>query len=176
MLHALSTGLGRAVWHAVPALVVLALTLSTMVPIDLGAGWLVAPNVAMIAVFFWTIYAPQFYSPLAIFSSGAAIDLLGAGPLGFWPLVLLTLYALTASQREFFIGRSVLGLWAGFGIFASLVSGFAWVLACSYNSQWLEPGPILWQAVVTIAAFPILARMFALMKRQLSGVNERLAI
>lgn len=167
------SGTGRAIWLSTPFFAALALTLLTMAPLDLFPGPLTAPNFAVIAVFFWALYAPQFFPPLAVFSLGLGMDLLGSGPIGFWTLLLLGLYGAVLSQRAFFLGRSVFGVWMGFAGFALALAVLGWFVQCLYFGRWSNISTPLLQALISIAVFPIAGRLFFGLRRLLTAAPER---
>jgi rod shape-determining protein MreD len=164
---------GRGLWMSLPFAVASLATLATMAPVVLFDGLVPAPNFALIAVFYWTIYGPQFFPPPATFALGLLMDLMGAGPIGFWPTVLLSFYGLTHSQRVFFIGRSLLGVWAGFALFAVLAGLASWALICIYYGGWSDPAPLAAQTAATAAAFPIAGRVLQALRRALTTAPER---
>lgn len=167
------SGLGRAIWLSTPFFAALALTLLTMAPVDLFPGQAPAPNFAVIAVFFWALYAPQFFPPFAVFSLGLVMDLLGSGPLGFWTLILLGLYGATLSQRAFFLGRTVFGVWVGFAVFALALTILGWFVQCLYFGKWANLLPPILQAMSSIVVFPIAGRLFFGLRRMLTAAPER---
>jgi rod shape-determining protein MreD len=171
--QSLLTGAMRAMWLSAPFCAALLLTLLTMAPVQVLGGAIPAPNFAIIAAFFWAIYAPQLLPPAAVFSLGLIMDLLGAGPLGFWALLLLSVYGLALSQRHFFLGRSVMGVWAGFAAFAILAAAAGWFVLCLYYGHWAAAMPAFAQAFVSIAVFPIVGRVFFALRRMLTAAPER---
>jgi rod shape-determining protein MreD len=172
-VDALLTATGKAIWASAPFCAALLLTLLAMAPIQITGLNASAPNFAIIAAFFWAIYAPQLLPPLAIFALGLTMDLLGAGPLGFWPLVLLSVYGLALGQRQFFLGRSVVGIWAGFGAFSILAAAAGWFVLSLYYGHWGNPMPAFGQALVSIAVFPLVGRAFLSLRRMLTAAPER---
>lgn len=170
---AVLTGFGRAIWLSAPFCAALLLTLLTMAPIGAFGGAIPAPNFAIIAAFFWAIYAPNLFPPAAVFALGLVMDLLGAGPLGFWPFLLLGVYGLALGQRSFFLGRSVFGIWAGFAVFAILAASAGWFVLCLYYGHWAPVTPALAEAAVSIAAFPVAGRAFLILRRLLTASPER---
>jgi rod shape-determining protein MreD len=164
---------GRAVWLSLPFAAALLLTLLTMAPGNFFGGYVGAPNFGVIAVFFWAIYAPNLFPPAAAFALGLTMDLLGAGPIGFWALLLLALYGATLSQRSFFLARSVFGIWAGFAGFALTTALAGWVLSSAYFAQWADPWPPLRETLMSAALFPLAGRFFFGLRRVLTAAPER---
>jgi rod shape-determining protein MreD len=172
-LQSLLTGAGKAIWASAPFCATLLLTLFAMAPVQVLGGAAAAPNFAVIAAFFWAIYAPQFLPPAALFALGLIMDLLGAGPVGFWPFVLLCVYGLALSQRHFFLGRSVASIWAGFGAAAVLAAAGGWFISCLYHGHWTNAMPAFAQALSSFVVFPVAGRLFLSMRRMLTTAPER---
>ena len=112
--------LGRALFVSMPFLITTLAMLVSLVPVNFFGGWVPAPELGVIAAFFWAVYAPALFPPAAIFSLGIIQDFCSGGPFGFWAIIYLAVYGFTLSQRVFFIGRSVIGVWLGFAAVASL--------------------------------------------------------
>lgn len=170
---ALLTGVVRALWLSAPFCAALLLTLVTMAPFHVFGDAIPAPNFAVIAAFFWAIYAPQLLPAAAVFALGLIMDLLGAGPLGFWPLLLLGVYGLGLSQRQFLLGRPVLAIWAGFAVAVVLAAAAGWFLSSLYYGHWGDPAPALSQALMSIVVFPIAGRVFFGLRRMMTTAPER---
>jgi rod shape-determining protein MreD len=171
--QSLLLSLSRAVWLSAPFCAALLLTFATMAPVQVFGGAVPAPNFAIIAAFFWAIFAPQLMPPVAIFALGLTMDLLGAGPVGFWALLLLGVYGLTLSQRHFFLGRSVFGIWAGFAAAAVLAAAAGWFVQCLYYGHWSNPMPAFAEAGMSILVFPVVGRAFLALRRILTAAPER---
>jgi rod shape-determining protein MreD len=170
---ALLSGLGRALWLSAPFCAALLLTLITAAPFHAFGDAVPAPNFAVIAVFFWAVYAPQFLPPAGVFVLGLTMDLLGAGPIGFWPLLLLGVYGATLSQRHFFLGRSVFGVWAGFAAIAILATAVGWIVVSLYYGHWSDATRAFGQTLVSILVFPVVGRIFFGLRRMMTAAPER---
>lgn len=164
---------GRAIWLSSPVLMTLGLILIAMTPAKFGGVAVPWPDFGLIAVFFWAIYGPAFFPPAAVFALGMTQDLLGAGPIGFWTTILLVTYGFALSQRVFFIGRTVLGVWVGFAVIALLSAVLAWWIAILYTTAWVDPWPNFQRSLITIVAFPIVGRLYMTLRRVLTTAPER---
>src|SRR5262245_51883826 len=114
--------LAQRVWLTLPLIVALGAMMVAMTPMNLFGGIVPAPDVALIAVFFWAIFGPSFLPPWAVLLLGFAQDFATGSPVGFWAFLYLLAYGFTLSQRVFFIGRTGLGAWVGFVIVAALTA------------------------------------------------------
>jgi rod shape-determining protein MreD len=166
--------LGRAMFVSMPFLVTTLAMLVSMVPVNLFGGWVPAPELGVIAAFFWAVYAPALFPPAAIFSLGIVQDFCSGGPFGFWAIIYLAVYGFTLSQRTFFIGRSLLGVWLGFAAISALTGIVTWLLASTIYNRWIPPGEIFLQAIVTALVFPLVGPLFMILRRAMTTAPERL--
>jgi len=166
--------IGRVLWLSMPLFATAAVMLIAMVPINLSRGWVPAPELGVIAAFFWAVYSPAFFPPAAIFALGLVQDFASGGPIGFWALIYLGVYGFTLSQRVFFIGRSVIGVWLGFAAVASLAGIAIWLLASTVYNRWVPPTDIFLQVLVTALVFPLVGPVFMLLRRTMTTAPERL--
>lgn len=166
--------LGRALFLSMPFLATALVTLLSLVPLNLFGGWVPAPELGIIAAFFWAVYAPALFPPVAIFSLGMIQDFSSGGPLGFWAIIYLSVYGFTLSQRVFFIGRSVLGVWLGFAVMSALTGVAIWLLASTIYNRWISPGEVFLQMAVTALVFPVIAPLFMMLRRAMTTAPERI--
>ncbi|MBI1210561.1 MAG: hypothetical protein GC190_03790 [Alphaproteobacteria bacterium] len=166
--------LGRALFVSMPFLATALAMVLSMVPVNLFGGWVPGPDLGIIAAFFWAVYAPALFPPAAIFSLGIVQDFCSGGPFGFWAIIYLAVYGFTLSQRVFFIGRTVMGVWLGFVAVGGLASIATWLLASTIYNRWIPPGEIFLQAAVTAIVFPLIAPLFMILRRVMTTAPERL--
>ena len=166
--------LGRALFVSMPFLLTALGMLLAVVPLNLFGGWIPAPELGVIAAFFWAVYAPALFPPAAIFALGLVQDFASGGPIGFWATMYLAVYGFTLSQRVFFIGRSVVGVWVGFAAVSALASVATWLLASTIYNRWIPPGEIFLQAAFTVLVFPLVGPLFMMLRRAMTTAPERL--
>ncbi|MCE9523333.1 MAG: rod shape-determining protein MreD [Alphaproteobacteria bacterium] len=164
--------LARRVWLSLPLLVTIAVMLITMAPANLFRGLAPAPDLVLVSVFFWAIYAPGFLPAWAVFLVGLTQDFATGGPIGFWALTYLIAYGFTLSQRVFLSGRSGPGVWIGFAIVAAATSVVVWVLGSITYARWLPAGHVLYQAVVSVIFYPLVAQLLLRLRRTLTTARE----
>ncbi len=127
------------------------------------------PQFVLCVVYYWGLRAPHLLPPVAVFVLGLAIDLFSAGPLGFWGLVYLSTYALGLGLRDRLKHRGFLLQWLAFAGAAGLGAGLAWAMGSAYFAALLPPSPLAVSWAITVAAYPPLSVIFAVM----SGVKLR---
>lgn len=162
----------RWLWLSLPVIVTIVITLALMAPMDLLP--IPAPDIVLIAVFFWAISGPSFLPPWAVLLLGLLQDFVTGTPPGFWALIYLFAYGFTLSQRVFFKGRSGIGAWIGFALVAGLAAIATWVLGSIVYMRWLPPSQIYLQAAVTFIAYWPVSKVFHLMRRTLTTAREAL--
>ncbi len=152
----------RNLW---PVALTLVLVILSQIPVRLTDSTPVVPALAMIAVYYWTIHRPDLMPVWAVFLIGLFQDLLGGGPMAIGILTLLAVQAMVASQRRFFASASFFVIWLVFLLFAAGAQALLWLLASAYAGLALEPGPVAFQYLLTIAVYPCLAWIFAQAQR-----------
>lgn len=153
-----------------PLTLSLGLLMIAALPFRLPGLGRVAPDVALIAVFYWSVYRPDLFPAVAAFLLGLCQDALIGAPLGTSAFVLLLVHALVRSQRRFFAGKSFVVVWWAFGLIAIGAALVKWLTAMMLALAALAIAPALFQWVLTIALFPFLAWLFA---RTQASVLER---
>ncbi|MBP6013136.1 MAG: hypothetical protein KBA31_12990 [Alphaproteobacteria bacterium] len=164
--------LSRRLWLSLPFLMTAAAMVVTLAPMNLLGGKVPAPDIALAAVFFWAIYGPGFLPPWAVFLLGLGQDFTSGTPIGFWALIYLLAYGFTLSQRVFFIGRTLRGVWLGFAVVAFLTAAVTWFAGSIAYARWLPAGDIYLQALISVAVFPLVSKVFTLMRRMLTTARE----
>lgn len=150
-----------------PMATALLCVLASIVPLHLPGFAEVAPGFVLMAVYHWSIYRPDLLPFLAVFLAGLALDLLNGAPLGVSSLVFLIARAVVLSQRKLFVGRSFAVVWAGFLALVAAAEALEWVLASALHGVVLDPRPFLFQAVLTVALYPLVSYLLARVQRNL---------
>ncbi len=147
------------------AFALLAVLLS-LVPVSLPGGLEMTPLYPLIVVYFWGTHRPDLMTPLPIFLTGIAMDLLTGAPLGLWALAFLAGHGLAIVLRAFF-ATLLRSAWAGFAVTCAAVSILAWGLGSLYLWQPLGFLPFAVQALMSIALYPFFGLLFAYVERRL---------
>ena len=157
-----------ALWHrldlwarnATPFGIAVLLVILNVVPTPILDYAAVTPPLALIAVYHWAIYRPNLLPLTAVFVIGLLQDILSGAPLGVYVLVFLTAYGAVLSQRRFLAGKSFLIYWMGFSITAFGAGIESWLLASIWNLAILDFRFIIFQYLISLGLFPILAWLF----------------
>lgn len=143
-----------------PFALTLALIVLSVVPTHLPGFARVAPMLAVMAIYHWTLYRPELMPAAALFFLGLLQDSLSGTPLGVNVLVFLTVYGVVLSQRRFFAGKSFLITWLGFALVAAGAAAESWLLVSAFHVTLLEPTAVFYGYILTAGFFPVLAWIF----------------
>ena len=143
-----------------PLVITVMLALAAAVPSHVPGLAPLVPAVALISIYYWTIFRPDLLPALAVFGVGLFQDILSGMPLGVNALVFLLVYAVVLGQRRFFLGKSFLVMWWGFLLIVAGAFLLTWLAVSALETTLLDPMPVLFEAGVTLAVFPIFTRLF----------------
>ncbi|MEJ2026455.1 MAG: rod shape-determining protein MreD [Limibacillus sp.] len=146
---------------AAPITLSLLILLLSQVPVGLPGGLAFTPFLPLICVFYWTVHRPDLMPGWAVFVLGVLHDLLSGGPFGVGAFTLLAAYGLVASQRRLLVSFGVGLLWLAFAVLALLAALLVWLLSMMIMGVFLNPAPLAYQYVLTVAVYPLLAWFFA---------------
>jgi rod shape-determining protein MreD len=151
--------LDQRIRHALPFLSVLIAILLVATPTRLPGFASVAPQLPLIAIYYWAIYRPDLLRPWAAFALGAVADIIAGTPLGVSSLIFLGVLGLADSQRRI-LGRSFLMAWWGFAMTAAGAALVEWVMSSVIMVTLLPAQALLFQYMMTVAVYPLLAWAF----------------
>lgn len=160
--------LDRGLKNSAPAVATLAMMLVSMVPLHLSGFGTIIPSISLMASFYWAVYRPDLFGPLAAFLLGLVADTVSGAPLGLNPLINLITYGLSQNQRQLFLAHSFLILWWGYALIAALAGALSWVAYSLGAGGWLAFEPALFQAIAGLALFPPVAWVYGRLQRTLS--------
>lgn len=155
MPFALSRDTGSSL-RFVPFVITLLFAVISVVPLSLPGFAVVTPAFALMAVFHWTVYRPDLLPLTAVFVTGLFLDLLNGTPyVGLSALALLGARTAVLSQRQLFVNRTFPVLWLGFSAVAAGTFAFFWVAVSILHGGTIGLRPFIFQAVLTIACYPV---------------------
>ena len=164
MIRALGR-LDRIATHLTPFVLSALLVMVSTVPVHLPGYGPVAPNIALVAVFYWTIYRRDLLPAAAVLALGLWQDILIGSPLGINAVTLLLVHGAIVLQRTFFRGKSFAVVWWAFGLTAALASAVFWLITMVYHLAVIDPAPLAVQFALTLATYPFLTWLFAKVHR-----------
>jgi rod shape-determining protein MreD len=160
-MESINPGLWQRLDHwaraSAPSLSLALLVLLGVVPMQLPAYGAVAALLPLIGIYYWVLHRPELLPFPVIFLVGLAQDLLTAGHLGVNAFVFLAASWVALTQRKILAGMPVLIVWWGFAMIAMLAAGLEWVLMSALKGEIMALRPPAYRAMVTAAAYPIVA-------------------
>jgi rod shape-determining protein MreD len=144
----------------IPGALAISLVLLTLAPMGLPYWNRVAPNFALMSVFYWTIFRPDLMPTWFAFLLGLLLDGVAGGPLGVYALTFTIVRGLSFNQRRVFVGKSFVIGWWGFIVVAVLATLFAWAVISLYHGHLYALRAVLVQLGLTVALYPAVAWLF----------------
>lgn len=146
--------------HLTPFGLTLILLVVGIIPWHVPGLARVVPLLPLMAVYHWAVFRPQLMPSYAVFLVGLLHDTLTGTPIGVHAMVYLVVYGLVLSQRRFLVGKSFAIIWLGFTLVAGGAAVLSWILVSAYNVTLVEPRAVLFQYLVTLGVYPLLAWLF----------------
>lgn len=169
-MTALAERAGQLGRSAVPAMITLFLVFFSLMPVNLPGSGIIMPPLALMAVFYWSIYRPDLMPAAAAFVAGLLFDMLSGGPPGLHALVFVIVQSVAASQRRFFLGKVFPVEWLGFCLVATGTFLVLWVLGSLYVGAIVTGSGMAIQALLTITLYPVMTWMMIRVRRAVSGI------
>ena len=165
-----SVRFGRALRSTIPGLLLLLCIFVAALPTGIPQFADITPFLSLMAVYYWSIYRPDLLPVYIVFLAGLVQDVVTGGPIGMMALVLILVHGIGVSQRRVFLGKSFPVEWWGFGLVAIGAGAVAWILTSLYFVHLLDPKFIAVQALLTVAVYPLVTRLFSRASRALRTV------
>jgi len=140
-----------------PFVCTLALMLAANAPLGIPEQAVLLPAVTVISVFFWSVYRPASLPPPVVCLIGVFLDLLGWLPLGVGPVTLLVVQGLSLRWRRGLARQSFAVIWIVLASFGTGAAMLIWAAVCALNLQMFPADTAFFQAVITIALYPVIA-------------------
>jgi len=140
--------------------------LLSVTPVHVPGLAIATPAFALMTIYHWTIYRPDLMPAGGVFAVGLLLDLLTGTPyVGMSSLILLAARSLVLSQRRLVANKAFAIVWAGFLGVAAIVTAFEWLLTSLLSTVPLGSRPLVFQAIVTVAGFPVISYLLAQAQR-----------
>ena len=141
-----------------PSLVLFLAVVVAAVPWVLPAeASFILPLLLIIVVFILTLQRRRKLPGLSVFAAGLLMDILTAGPLGYWAALFLLTYMIALQYRVRAVRVEFGNLWLVFAVTALLAAGAGWGLASLYFVRIIDWWPMVIGGFVAIALFPLVA-------------------
>jgi len=146
-------------WLGVPMLQCLGVTVLLAIPMRLFGLRLPEPVLPLILAFAWAVIRPSIIAPFAVFLAGLFLDLLWGGPLGLWPLALLTAYGIVLVTRSMMAGQGPVMMWAWYAAVSTTAMAAAFLFSMVQSHQTPNLIGVGWQLLATIVLYPFAHRL-----------------
>jgi len=165
-MHALLIQTNRRLRAFLPLLSSLTLGLVGLTPLGLPHLELAAPSLALMAIFYWSIFRADLMTMVGAFLIGLFLDLLSGGPVGLNAMMLLLAHELGVSQRRVFLGSSFLVNWSAFALVASAAILAGWLMISLLHWTLLPLAPRLAQWALSLAVYPAVYWLLSRIERR----------
>ena len=145
----------------IPFAVSVLLILAAVLPYGLPKSSLAAPVLALISVYYWSLFRPELMPAGAAFLLGLLVDVLSGGPPGLNALVLILVHWAASSQRRALAGKSFAVGWLGYLLIAGGAAILNWFVASVFHVTVIESVPLLVSHAIGTAAYPLVAIFLA---------------
>ena len=140
---------------ALPLFTTLACTLLGSIVWPLPHFGAVAPPLALMAIYYWSLHRPDLFRPSMAFAIGLLHDVINYLPLGLSALLFVAAHQIVFRERRYFVGHSFFMMWSGFVLTVCAVMLLQWLLLDIIRWQMIPPVPVLIQTLIAIALFPL---------------------
>lgn len=144
-----------------PVALTLVLVILNVVPTHVPGIARVLPVLPLISIFYWSIHRPHLMPAPAVFLIGLFQDGLMGAPMGLHALIFLAVQGVVLFQHKFFMGKSFFVHWLGFGLVGAGAAALSWALLSAFHVTLFAADAIVFQYVMTVAAFPLFAFIFS---------------
>ncbi len=145
----------------IPFAVSVLLILAAVLPYGLPKSSLAAPVLALISVYYWSLFRPELMPAGAAFLLGLLVDVLSGGPPGLNALVLILVHWAASGQRRALAGKSFAVGWLGYLLIAGGAAILNWFVASVFHVTVIESVPLLVSHAIATAAYPLVAIFLA---------------
>lgn len=157
--------LDNAVRMALPFATAVMCTLLSVMTLPVPYLGTIAPPLALIAIYYWTLHRPDLLRPSMVFIVGLLNDIINDFPLGLSALLFVSAHHFILMQRRFFTGHSFMMTWAGFILTVLVVMICQWLLLCIIRWQGVPLQPVFVPSILAIVLFPIPCWIFIRLQR-----------
>lgn len=125
----------------------------------------VAPPLALMMVYYWSLHRPDLFRPGMAFAVGLLNDVINYLPFGLSAILFVIAHQIIFRQRRFFVGHSFLMMWSGFILTVSGVLLLQWLLLAIVNWHLLPVIPVIMQLLFAVALFPLPCWLLIVLQR-----------
>ena len=143
-----------------------------LAPLPSAAPTAIAPLLSLAVIFFWTVHRPDLLDPGVVLLAALLLDAAAGLPLGLTALALFSTRLILLAPPRFLVGRSFMVIWAWFSLVVSLLLTIRWLLASVFFQHLFAFHPVLFEIVLTIAAYPPVSLVLAMVQASLPKMTH----
>lgn len=111
-----------------PVTITIVMGVIPSLPINLTGWQVLAPNLALAAVFYWAVYRPDLFPLFLAFVIGLIQDVLTGTFLGVQAILVTMSYLAILTQRRVFYQRHFIMSWWGYAVILAVVTASIWIV------------------------------------------------
>lgn len=155
-----------------PLLCTIVLILLMYTPFHFPLSKFLRPDVAMICIYFWTLYRRDLFGLFSVAFLGVVADSLGLVPLGVNIFVFVFIYVMSISYGWFVNTKPFAVSWTGFAVISFAAFVVKWFLMSIYYSCFLSVLGIFSGYIVTVLIYPLIARLNIFVQNKFLASDE----
>lgn len=163
----LHENLVSGIQRLVPLLSSLALLLLSYIPLDIGYFNNIRPLVGVACIYYWIVNRPDLFNLFSVFIIALVNDIISSGPFGSNMFCFLLMYVLTTNLQRLIYGKEFSITWYIFVALTLAVFCMKWLLVSIYYRQAMPYIILLFSYCVTVAIYPFISFIFALIQNKL---------
>jgi rod shape-determining protein MreD len=146
-------------WLGAPTLLCIGATLLFALPLRVFGMQLPEPVFPLVPAFAWAMIRPSVLAPVMLLLMGLFLDLVWGGPIGLWPVSILTGYAGVLFCRSMMTGQSRPVLWSWFAVMTLLSISTGFIITTLDVGSTPSIMATFWQFLPTAMLFPFAYRL-----------------
>ena len=153
-----------------PAMITLLLILVSVVPLGIPSNLALQPIVALVSVYYWSVYRPDLMPIGAAFLIGLFVDLLVASPMGLTAALLVLVQWTTSNQQRVLVGKGFWAVWLGYAMISAGAAFLYWFVFSLFVQQFTDPSPLVLGYILGLLIYPAFSRVFGRLHQRLLQV------
>ena len=148
------------------------LVLFIYIPLSVPLLKYLRPDVAMVCVYFWTLYRRDLFGPISVALLGFVADCFTTLPLGINMFIFIFTYIMSITYGRFVNTKVFAVGWTGFSVISFIAFFAKWLLISFYYSQFLYFIGILASYTSTVLLYPLVVRLNVFVQNKLISNEE----
>ena len=169
MIDSRTRSLGQLLLRLLPLATVLLAVVLDLLPLPNTSPQSLTPFFTVCVFAYWALVSPELMSPAVTFAVGFLLDAAGGLPLGLTSLALLVVRGALLTGQRILAAQPFPVMWACFVAAALAVELVRWLVASGFWGRLLPLQPVLFQACLTIAFYPVVNAILSRLRHHVPG-------